>query len=247
MGRGVSVRLRSTILSKVYDHLHNRGNICSVIEVGTSNQYSLPRRRPIGRSGWITRFRTLDILNSTSAVVMFFVATIAAGTSLAFTGTGDADPENDLRWNPVAILSSPNHASVSWQVRSPGQVRIRLYRAVPGGVESLVGEFTTEAGVSAFEMVDDVRPPGATIYQVRAVGIGGGERVLGSILCVESGFSTGVVAFGWDSSHHPANSTSVSEVLLLTEELIQPEDRPVLRQPRRRPDPPVPRSEPSRC
>jgi len=205
-----------------------------VFVVGENRRLSLIRWWPGGLLGQETRcsgsFFTL-------ITVILTIAACFSGGSIA-----DADPERF----PITVFSSPNHASVSWQVRSSGSTRLRLYRSVPGGIENLVGEFTAETGISAFEMVDDARPPGAAIYQIRAVGIGGSERILGSILCVESGFSTRVATLTWDSSHQEANSTSVSEIFLPTEELTHPEDRPLWREPRRRPDPPVPRSEPSR-
>ena len=174
---------------------------------------------------------------SVSSIVIAGFTAVAcfAGGAIAFAESDPVRITADLERSPITVLSSPNHASVSWQVRSPGPVRLRLYRSIPGGVESLLGEFTTEDGVSAFEMVDDARPPGAAIYQIRAVGLGGNERVLGSILCVESGFSTRVAALPWDTSTQAANSTSVFEIFLPTEEMARPEDRPVRRQPRRSP------------
>jgi hypothetical protein len=218
--------------------------VMAVHVVGENRRLSLLRRWLDCRVGQSLR-RYGGSLPAIMVVGLTAAACFAGGT-IASAGRdlsrSDADPERF----PVTVLSSPNHAFVSWQVRSSGSARLRLYRSVPGAIENLVGEFTTEAGISAFEMVDDARPPGAVIYQIRAVGIGGSERILGSILCVESGFSTRVATLTWDSSHQEANSTSVSEIFLPTEELTHPEDRPVCREPRRRPDPPVPRSEPLR-
>lgn len=213
--------------------------------VGENRRLSLLRWRLDGRVGQNPR-RWTDSL-PLIVVAGLTVAACFVGGINAFAHRDTTRTDDQRGRIPTTILSSSNHASVTWQVRTPGSVRLRLYRSVPGGVESLVGEVTTGSGVSTFEMIDDARPPGASIYQIRAVGIGGAEQILGSILCVEPGFSTRVASMSWDSPSHVVNSILLSEFFLSTQELAYSGDRPILRQPRQRPEPPVPRSEPSRC
>ncbi len=219
--------------------------IAAVHVVGENKRLSLLRWRLDGRVGQSPR-RFADSV-PLIVVVGLAVAVCFVGGTMAFAERGQAGSDSHSDPLPITILTNSNHASVSWQVRTPGSVRIRLYRSIPGGVENLVGEVTTESGISTFEMIDDARPPGASIYQIRAVGIGGAEQILGSILCVDPGFSTRVAAMSWDSPSHIANSISLSEFFLSTQELAYLSDRPILRQPRQRPEPPVPRSVPSRC
>jgi len=171
---------------------------------------------------------------------MFFVATIAAGTSLAFTGNGGAAPENDLRWHPATILSSSDHATVLWQVRSAGTVRLRLYREQAMGSEILINEVTTPPGVTSFEFVDENRLPGSAVYVLRVLGGDGSETTLGSAVYVESKFaptevSSSVSSFqpAWSQTAirlpDPRSSSFGDRSALLSRGLI-PE-----------PEPPVPR------
>lgn len=171
---------------------------------------------------------------------MFFVATIAAGTSLAFTETGDAAPESDLSWHPATILSRSDHATVSWQVRSAGNVRLRLYREQAAGGEALVNEVITQRGTSSFEFVDEKRPPGNSVYVLRVLGLDGNETTLGSAFCIESRFAPSDVSSTDGSTQlaytrekmelqQPRSIGAIAQLSLLDDGFIPGPDPPVPR------------------
>jgi hypothetical protein len=144
-------------------------------------------------------------------VIVFVLATIVTSATLSFADTGDAAPKNDLERYSTTILSSHDHVTVSWQVRSPGTVRLRLYREQSSGGEILVEEVIAEPGVSSFEFVDDERPPGNTIYVIRVLGPNENETTLGSALCVEPKFAPSVVTSA-GSSYQPACTRETVEL-----------------------------------
>ena len=163
---------------------------------------------------------------------------IATGATLSFAATGDAAPKNGLGRYPVKILSNPDHVTVSWQVRSQGVVRLRLYREQPWGRETLVKEVITQPGTSSFEFVDDERPPGNTVYVLRVLRLDDNETILGSALCVESKFAPSVVT-STGNSYQPACTrttiglpeprliTQVAQLSLVGEGLIPSPEPPI--------------------
>jgi hypothetical protein len=120
---------------------------------------------------------------------MLVAAALVVAAVTAVASTGHAVCKNDVRRFPVTILSSSNQATVSWQVRSSGAARLRLYRVQASGDEVLVNEVITQDGVASFEFVDKNRPPGNAVYQLRVAGVDGSEANLGSASCVESKFA----------------------------------------------------------
>jgi len=126
---------------------------------------------------------------------------VAAVTAIA--RTGETVSEDVPKRYPVTILSSSDQATISWQVRSSGAVRLRLYRSQPVGGEVLVNEVTTEHGVGSFEFVDKNRPPGNAVYMLRVADIDGSETTLGSALCVERGFEPGPAVFESSTGSSP--------------------------------------------
>lgn len=94
----------------------------------------------------------------------------------------------------ISFISGHRDVSISWDVRAMAAVRLRLYRAVPNGAEILIGEFPAERGVSSFRTVDGFSISGSKIYRLKLAEIDGSETTLGSILCIELGFETGVEA-----------------------------------------------------
>lgn len=115
------------------------------------------------------------------AVVIVVTLTTGAGAVMAAggsDGTGSTIPG-------IVVISPDNDPAVQWQVRSDGPVRLRLYRAQPSGVVTLLSEVETEPGISDFRIVDSSRPPGPTRYLLRLVGRAGSEITLGALFCVE--------------------------------------------------------------
>ena len=160
---------------------------------------------------WFFRLRPLETLRSAGVIFVLVLTTIVTGATLSFADTGDAAPKNDLGRYPVKILSNPDHVTVSWQVRSPGKVRLRLYREQSWGSETLVEEVIAEPGVSSFEFVDAERPPGNTVYVLRVLRFDGNETTLGTALCVESKFAPSVVTTA-GSSYQPACTRETAEL-----------------------------------
>ena len=140
------------------------------------------------------------------------------------------------------IVAASKNVTVSWRVRTEGEVLLRLYRIRQDGGAALVTQVNADSGLSTFRVVDSDRPSGDTIYHLRVVSRGGVETILGSMLCVE-----------WRVVQAPATApTGSSRLAACTEDTIGvpdlrsgtitftcslDEDEWV-----RAPDPPVPRS-----
>jgi len=183
----------------------------------------------------------LEILPSARAVIVLFIATIATGATLSFADIGDAAPKNDLVRYQVTILSNPDHVTVSWQVRSQGEVRLRLYRELSWGRETLVKEVITQPGMSSFEYVDDERPPGSTVYVLRVLRFDGNETILGTALCVESQFSQCSIPVTSTVSHHSVRATKRIDWLRILSWPFATVESVTKSGWIRGPDPPVPR------
>jgi len=169
--------------------------IFPTIVVARFPQIPFSPRWPVGQVERTSRRRRRE-LRSVGRVVKVMVTTalgVAAVTAIA--RTGEAVSEDVPKRYPVTILSSRDQATVSWQVRSSGAVRLRLYRSQPLGGEVLVDEVTTQQGVGSFEFVDRNRPPGNAVYVLRVADIDGSETTLGSILCVEQKFNPDQAVF----------------------------------------------------
>ncbi len=173
-------------------------------------------------------------------MVFMMVAGIAS-SALVSASPGSAQFEQPPGKFPITILSSPDHATVSWQVRSQGRVRLRLYRTLPNGREDLVGEVSAATGLTSFEMSDDARPPGPMVYQIRAVRRNGSEETLGSVLCVESEFSSKAVTPSWDVPQLVADATGDFDFCQSADGLIRADGSPRKWRVERGPEPPVPR------
>lgn len=221
---------------------HIRVTMTTVIAVAEFNQISFSPWWPVGHSVRVPRPRFRGILRAVGVAAFSAVLGLAAGTASAMVENGDSVPRNDLCRCPVTILSNSDQVTVSWQVRSAGGVRLRLYRSEVSGRETLISEVSVPKGVASFEMVDDHRPPGAAIYQIRTVDFGGSERVLGSVVCVESGLSTAIAPISSDSSQLLASSIRYPSIFFAAEGQVVSDDRAAQWRLTLRLDPPVPRS-----
>jgi hypothetical protein len=209
--------------------------------VGEFKRLSVSRRWLDGHVGRILRSNRVERLICRTVFMVFMMVAGIASSALVSASPGSAQFEQPPRKFPVTILSSPDHATVSWQVRSQGRVRLRLYRTLPNGREDLVGEVSAAKGLTSFEMSDDARPPGPTVYQVRAVRRNGSEETLGSVLCIESEFSPKAVTPPWDVSQLVADATGDFGFCQSADGLIRADDSPRKWRVERGPEPPVPR------
>ena len=223
------------------DTCHIRGRLSAVIAVAGFHQFSFLRRLPTGRVRWFFRLRPLETLRSAGVVFVLVLATIVTGATLSFADIGDAAPKNDLSRYPVKILSNPDHVTVSWQIRSQGKVRLRLYREQLSGDEILVNEVVAQPGVSSFEFVDAERPPGNTVYVLRVLRFDGNEKTLGSALCVESQFSQCSIPVTSTVSHHSVRATERNDWLRILSWPFETVESVTKSGWIRGPDPPVPR------
>lgn len=149
----------------------NRGGTgWCVADGGSAARRTFPRL-PVGVSS--VAVAALLLIGGSATVVHG-----SAARSPARTGSG------------IAVFSNPDRATVTWRVRSAGPVRLRLYRALAGGAETVVEEVVTRSGIESFQVVDRSRPSGSVLYQIRAAGLDGAEVVLGTVVCVEPRFSS---------------------------------------------------------
>jgi hypothetical protein len=236
---------RDAVLPESGEAGHICGTIIEVFGVGETKKLSLFRRRPDGRLGGRKSYRRVGSSQRTAAIAVVGCALCFFSGVAAIADTPQAEDNRGTPTHRIAVLSSPERATVSWQVRTGGPTRLRLYHSAPSGLDRLVGEVTTDQGVETFEIVDTQRPVGSSVYQIRAVGFNGDERVLGTVLCVESGFSDQPTTFHWERSGMDIGATPTPRYFRPSVGVFCHGTKPLSSRITLRPDPPVPR--PDRC
>ena len=171
-------------------------------------------------------------------VVVTTVFTVLIGGA----GVSDATMDTGLDNRSVSVVSAAGNVTVSWQIRSGGTVRLRLYRLRPDGGAILLTESMAHSGVSLFEVVDRERPPGPTAYQLRVVDRIGHEKNLGSALCVESRLSSSLVTATPGSFYFAACGPEAIWQPQIVSTALSNVSRSFCKSPVPCPDPPVPRA-----
>ena len=169
-------------------------------------------------------------------VVTTVLAVLAGGV-----GVSDAVVDSGPDYRSVSVVSATDNVTVSWQIRSGGTVRLRLYRLRPDGGATLVTETMAHGGVSSFEVVDYDRPPGTTVYYLRLVQASDLETTLGFAVCVESQFSQCSIPVTSTVSHHSVRATERDDWLRILSWPFATVESVTKSGWIRGPDPPVPR------
>jgi len=169
---------------------------------------------------------------------------VIAGTvlcALLVVGASEATVDTEAATDSPIFVSVADTVTVSWQIRSWGSVRLRLYRSHFDGSEALVTEITAGAGLSSFEFVDVRRPLGATVYRLRIVRGDGTETTLDSLLCVGNIIAPGPAAAPPSASRLVADMFELSVLPELWSAMLSIDEGSPGDGLAPSPDPPVPR------